>query len=181
MTRQTSAAKQPMTMTKAKHQSPAGSKSRNKNNTVVDVINTLLADEFSLFTKTLNFHWNITGKRFHFLHSFLEEQYRALLEVMDDVAERVRILGERPLSTISEMYTAATIDESPGKVPNADRMLNELLRDHMTIQMNIKEALLTEGLFDEDPSTEDFLTGLLGKHEKMSWMLKSHIVDETLN
>jgi starvation-inducible DNA-binding protein len=166
---------------KEKRSSPMGSKDKSKNTSVASVINTVLADEFSLFTKTLNFHWNITGKRFHTLHTFLEEQYRELLEVMDEVAERVRIIGERPLSTVSEMYSATTLNESPGKVPNADHMLSELLKDHLTIQSNIKKALDSEDLFSDDPSTEDFLVGLLGKHEKMSWMLKSHVADESLN
>lgn len=147
----------------------------------VEVLNTLLANEYSLFTKTLNFHWNITGKRFHSLHQFLGAEYKDLLQIMDDVAERVRILGHRPLSTVSEMLSVTTLAESPGRVPSSDQMLNDLLTDHVAIQKFLRRALKSEGVFDNDPSTEDFLIGILKKHEKTGWMLRSHLTDEGLN
>lgn len=148
---------------------------------VVEVLNGLLANEYSLFTKTLNFHWNVTGKRFHALHTFLGAEYRELLELMDEVAERVRILGYRPLSTVSEMLSVTTLHESPGRVPTADKMLGELLVDHLAIQKYLKAAVTTEELFADDPSTQDFLIKILQKHEKTGWMLRSHIIDEGLN
>lgn len=147
----------------------------------VEVLNVLLANEYSLFTKTLNFHWNITGKRFHSLHKFLGEEYKELLQLMDDVAERVRILGHRPLSTVTEMLSVTTLAESPGRVPSSDQMLNDLLVDHVAIQKFLRRALKTEELFNDDPSTEDFLIGVLKKHEKTGWMLRSHLTDEGLN
>lgn len=158
---------------KAKKEDPVGS--------VVDALNGLLANEYSLFTKTLNYHWNITGKRFHALHTFLGTEYRELLELMDEVAERVRILGHRPLSTVSEMLSVTTLHESPGRVPSADKMLNDLQEDHAEIQKYLKAVLQNEDLFEDDPSTEDFLIKILQKHEKTGWMLRSHIIDEGLN
>lgn len=164
-----------MTLKEARDMRPIGTVASSKNKKCVRILNNLLANEYTLFTKTLNFHWNVTGPRFHSLHAFLEKQYRDLLEVMDDVAERVRILDDYPLSTVKEMKSITSIREKPDKHPSAEVMINELLRDHLLIQEQIKEALAEEGVFDNDQGTEDFLIGLLQKHEKTSWMLKAHL------
>lgn len=163
-----------MNINKAKKMRPVGEVSEKSNTQVVNYLNNILANEYALFTKTLNFHWNITGPRFHSLHIFLEEQYRALLEIMDETAERIRVLGERPISTIKEMYSQTNLKESTIE-PAAEEMLTLLLRDHLIIQEQIKDAVSEEKIFEKDPGSEDFLIGLLQKHEKMSWMLKSHL------
>ncbi len=138
-------------------------------------LNHLLANEYALFTKTLNYHWNITGPRFHSLHTFLEAQYNTLLGSMDAIAERVRVLGETPCSTVKEMMEQMDLNERNGKNMSASEMLQNLLGDHQKIQSLIHDTLEKEGLFDSDPGTEDFLTALLQTHEKDSWMLKSHL------
>jgi len=144
--------------------------------TVVHGLNAVLANEYSLFTKTLNYHWNITGPRFHSLHRFLEGHYRELLEIMDGVAERVRILDERPLGTIKQMYNETDVKDSTERTLLAEEMLKNLLRDHELIKAQIKELAGDEVLFKHDPGSQDFLIGLLQKHEMMAWMLKSHLV-----
>jgi starvation-inducible DNA-binding protein len=141
-------------------------------------LNGVLANEFVLFTKTLNYHWNITGPRFHGLHPFLEGQYRELLEVMDQVAERVRILDERPLSTVKEMYSHMEIKDGQEKAPNAETMLQNLMEDHVSIQNQLKEIVSDATICEKDPGTEDMLISLLRKHESMSWMLRSHITKD---
>lgn len=143
--------------------------------TITAALNNLLANEYALFTKTLNYHWNITGPRFHSLHNFLEGHYKGLLDVMDDIAERVRILGETPHSTVKEMSQEMDISERNGKGLSSSEMLNDLLTANMKIQSFIKETVSNEDLFKKDPGTEDFLVGLIQKHETMSWMLKSHL------
>lgn len=143
--------------------------------TITSSLNNLLANEYAVFTKTLNFHWNITGPRFHSIHEFLEGHYKDLLEVMDNVAERVRVLGEVPHGTVKKMGENMDIKESDGMNMSANEMLNDLLGDHMKVQAFIKETISHEDLFKNDPGTEDFLVGLLQKHEMMSWMLKSHL------
>ncbi len=140
---------------------------------VIESLNHILANEFTLFTKTLNYHWNVTGPRFHSLHEFFEEQYKELLTIMDDVAERVRILGESPVSTLREMRSDNTIIETPGKFMSADKMINDLLAGHVEIQRQIQNAV---ELKEIDVGTEDFLIGLLQTHQKFSWMLKSHLM-----
>lgn len=143
--------------------------------TISSALNNLLANEYALFTKTLNYHWNITGPRFHSLHNFLEEHYRDLLEVMDDIAERVRILGETPHSTVKKLAEEMDLSERNGNGMSSSEMLNDLFSDNIRIQSFIKETVADEGLFKNDPGSEDFLVSLLQKHEMMSWMLKSHL------
>src|SRR5690606_28829488 len=70
----------------------------------VEHMNSLLANEFSLFTKTLNYHWNVTGPHFLAIHKFLDDHYHSLLEVMDETAERIRALGGFPIGTIKEFH-----------------------------------------------------------------------------
>lgn len=142
-------------------------------NEVIEGLNHILANEFTLFTKTLNYHWNVTGPRFHSLHEFFEEQYKELLGIMDDVAERVRVLGESPVSTLREMRSDNTIIETPGKFMSADKMINDLLAGHVEVQRQIQNAV---ELKEIDVGTEDFLIGLLQTHQKFSWMLKSHLM-----
>lgn len=140
-----------------------------------EFMNELLADEFTLFTKTLNYHWNVTGPRFHSIHKFLETQYNELLVVMDDIAERVRILGERPVSTVKGMTKNRNLKEEDRESMSSNDMLYDLLSAHIQIQNEIKEFVSDETIFKKDPGTEDFLVGLLQKHEMNSWMLKSHL------
>ena len=140
---------------------------------LIEALNHILANEFTLFTKTLNYHWNVTGPRFHSLHVFFEKQYKDLLQTMDDVAERIRTLGEAPVSTLSEMRSDNTIIETPGRFMSADKMINDLLAGHMEIQRQIQNALEMK---DIDLGTDDFLTGLLRDHQKQCWMLKSHLM-----
>lgn len=162
-----------VTMDEARHSTPVREVGSHTSSEVVEGLNHILANEFTLFTKTLNYHWNVTGPRFHSLHKFFEEQYKELLSIMDEVAERVRILGESPVSTLREMRSDNTIIETPGKFMSADKMINDLLAGHLEIQRQIQNELELNGL---DKGTEDFLIGLLKTHQKTSWMLKSHLM-----
>ena len=94
---------------------------------------------------------------------------------MDNIAERVRIIGETPISTVEKMKAAMDIDETNGEALGSNEMLDDLLFSHMKIQTHLKEVITNDKLFENDPGTEDFLVGLLQKHESMSWMLKSHL------
>ncbi|MGH7152208.1 MAG: Dps family protein, partial [Planctomycetota bacterium] len=85
---------------------------------VVGILTTLLADEYVLYTKTRNYHWNVVGHQFHDLHKFFEEQYEALDEVVDDVAERARSLGGPSAGTLKEFLGATRLKESPGESPD---------------------------------------------------------------
>jgi starvation-inducible DNA-binding protein len=138
-------------------------------------MNSLLANEFALFTKTLKYHWNVQGPRFHSMHEFLDEQYNQLLKAVDGVAERIREIGQVPIGTLHEATRFSNIEERPGFQPEADQMLSNLVTGHEKVANQIREMIGDLQSQGTDPGTEDFLTSLLKQHEDMIWMLKSHI------
>ena len=142
---------------------------------VVSILNTLLADEYLLYTKTRNYHWNVTGPQFNDLHKFFETQYEALDDIVDEVAERARSLGGRAAGTLEEFRKTARLGEDPGKVPAARDMLAALLADHEALARSLRADVDTVTDKYRDTGTADFLTGLLEQHEKMAWMLRSFL------
>jgi starvation-inducible DNA-binding protein len=146
---------------------------------VVKILNTLLSDEYVLYTKTRNYHWNVLGPQFNDLHKFFEEQYTELTEVVDDVAERARSLGGWALGTLSEFSQHARLNEHPDQYPNARQMIANLLADHETIVRQLRSDLETAEKH-HDMGTNDFLTGLMEKHEKMAWMLRAFLQAESV-
>jgi len=139
------------------------------------LLNTLLADEYVLYTKTRNAHWNIEGPSFHALHLFFESQYEQLDEIIDEVAERVRALGHYALGTLSGFVKTARLDEPLLEFSNAKKMIQALLDDHETIIRILRKQVNETSEAYKDAGTSDFLTGLLEQHEKMAWMLRSHL------
>ena len=142
---------------------------------VVKILNTLLADEYVLYTKTRNYHWNVVGPQFNDLHKFFEAQYGELNDVVDDVAERARTLGGHALGTLGEFSKRARLTEHPGKYPDAAGMLKSLLEDHEAVIRQLRVDLETVGEKYRDVGTNDFLTGLMEQHEKMAWMLRAFL------
>ncbi len=139
---------------------------------VVGILNALLADEYVLYTKTRNFHWNVTGPNFQELHAFFETQYEELDGIIDQVAERVRSLGERPVSTLGEFLKISRLKESHDEL-NAHEMLQELLADHESLIRQMREDLAEADTRYNDAGNADEITGWLKQHEKMAWMLRS--------
>ena len=140
---------------------------------VVEILNTLLADEFVLGTKTRNCHWNVTGPHFHDLHKFFDAQYEELDAILDDVAERARALGGHAVGTLAECLKLARLKEQLGKYPDASQMTAELLEDHETVIRQLRGDLEKCAAKLGDAGTADFLTGLMEQHEKMAWMLRA--------
>ncbi|MGE0825963.1 MAG: Dps family protein [Candidatus Binatia bacterium] len=145
---------------------------------VVEILNTLLSDEYVLYTKTRNYHWNVVGPQFNDLHKFFEEQYNALNLVVDDVAERARALGGNALGTVAEFVRHTRLQERPGYYPTAREMIADLLNDHETVIRNLRCD--AERCVDQyhDAGTTDFLVGVMEQHEKHAWMLRSLIHGE---
>jgi starvation-inducible DNA-binding protein len=140
------------------------------------LLNGLLADEFVLYMRTLNFHWNVRGMQFHSLHKFFEELYQEGAETIDDVAEKVRSLGGFATATLGEYLRLSRLKEQPGKPPPDPRvMVSTLAADHDTVIKQIREAYHAVHEKFDDPSTENFLCDLLEKHEKTKWMLQTHL------
>jgi starvation-inducible DNA-binding protein len=142
---------------------------------VVRILNTLLADEYVLYTKTRRFHWNVTGAHFSELHKFFEAQYEALDEIVDQVAERARALGGLAAGSLAEFSQLTRLKENGGKNPNDHGMLAALLDDHEAIIRNLRKDLEEVADKHGDMGTNDFLTGLMEEHEKTAWMLRSHL------
>jgi starvation-inducible DNA-binding protein len=141
---------------------------------IVKILNVVLADEYVLYTKTRNYHWNVVGPQFNDLHKFFEAQYEALDEVVDDVAERARSLGGRASGTLAEFSQHTRLKEQPGKQPPALTMVANLQADHEALVRALRADLETVMEKHNDAGTSDFLTGLMEKHEKMAWMLRSY-------
>ena len=136
-------------------------------------MNNLPADEYVLYTKTRNYHWNVVGPQFNDLHKFFQEQYEALDEMVDEVAERARSVGGKAYGTLAEFSQHSRLKEQPGKQPAAATMVANLQADHEAMVRTLRADLETVMEKHNDAGTNDFLTGLMEKHEKMAWMLRS--------
>jgi starvation-inducible DNA-binding protein len=136
----------------------------------------LLADEFVLYTKTRNAHWNVEGHDFHTMHVFFESQYDALDETMDSVAERIRQLGHFAPATLKSFLSLTHLTEKLGEKNDSQGFIKELLIDHENIIINCRENINRFASEYGDLGTSDFITGLMEEHEKMAWMLRAHLV-----
>lgn len=141
---------------------------------VVKLLEPLLADVISLYFATRGAHWNVVGPNFGPLHQFFEEQYEALDEEMDDIAERIRSLGENAPATLSGYVKAKRGTEVAGEAKTAKAMLTALLEDHEQLIRHLR-ADANAASEHGDEGTADFLVGLLEDHEKMAWMLRAHL------
>lgn len=143
-----------------------------KRKEVAKILNELLADEYVLYTKTLKFHWNVQGIVFHDFHALFKEQYEALFDIADDIAERARTLGEPAFGTMAEFIKHSRLKEEPGKNPDALGMIKNLLTDHETIIRQMRQDIETcQNL--GDMGTNNFLTEIMEQHEKKAWMLRA--------
>lgn len=148
---------------------------------VIELLNADLADAYLLLIKTKKYHWDVVGPQFRSLHELWEEQYQALTENIDAIAERARALGGYPVGTAKGFLELASINEhEEGQIPNATQMVANLADNHEQIIRNLRQHVdqCSEEFHDE--GTADFLTGLMEQHEEMAWMLRSFIEGEDL-
>lgn len=141
---------------------------------VAQRLNLLLANEYVLYTKTLKYHWNIKGPFFGPLHELFGKQYEQLLHMIDDIAERAQQLGFEAVATLKEFLKVSTIKEEPGVYPDDKGMIKNLLNDQEAIIRQIREDI-DHTTQVSDAGTNNFLSELIEKHEKMAWMLRSHL------
>jgi starvation-inducible DNA-binding protein len=142
---------------------------------VAHAMNVILADEYLLYTKTRNAHWNVEGPDFHSMHLFFEAQYGQLDEMMDSVAERIRSLGHYAPATLQSFLKLTHISEVLHEKNDSAGFIAELLSDHESLIIHLREII---NLFSDelkDLGTSDFITGIMETHEKMAWMLRSHL------
>jgi len=147
------------------------------NQVISDKLNLLLSDQFVLFTKTLDCHWNVTGPDFHNLHNYMETSYNKLLKMMDETAERIRVIGHRPHGTINKFNSEKRLTErASGEIHSSNQMIQDLLVANTHICDVIKSALKSDSFdLSDDPGTEDFLASTLRSHEFMAWELRSQL------
>jgi len=138
---------------------------------VAEGLATLLADTYTLYLKTQNFHWNVTGPQFRALHMMFEEQYTELAAAVDEVAERIRALGRPAPGTFAAFLQLTSIEEDAG-VPSAEEMTRQLATGHEAVDRTARNvfALAEEA---EDQVTMDLLVERMQIHEKTAWMLRS--------
>jgi len=135
----------------------------------------LLADEFLLYTKTRNAHWNVEGADFHAMHLFFEGQYEQLDELMDSVAERIRQLGHYAPGTLKGFLSLTHLTDMAEGTNDSITYIKELLSDHESIIEFLRGNIDPITNEHHDQGTGDFLTGVMEDHEKMAWMLRAHI------
>ena len=138
---------------------------------IVEGLSRLLADSYTLYLKTHNFHWNVTGPMFNTLHLMFEEQYTELAQAVDLVAERIRALGAPAPGSYRDFGKLAKVPEAEG-VPNAMDMVRQLVSDHETVVRTARESFPAAEK-GGDEATADLLTQRLQVHEKTAWMLRS--------
>lgn len=133
----------------------------------------LLADTYTLFLKTHNFHWNVTGPMFNSLHLTFEAQYNELFQAVDLVAERIRALGFFAPGSYKEFSQLTKVTEA-SNVPKANDMIRQLVEGHETVAKTARATFpVAEAAADE--VTCDLLTQRLQIHEKTAWMLRSFL------
>ncbi len=143
---------------------------------VGEALSNVLADTFTLYLKTHNFHWNVVGPMFHTLHLMFEEQYNELWLAGDAIAERIRALGCAAPGSYRE-FSKLTYLREPEAALSATAMIAELLRDHETCARTARWALSVARTAVDAP-TEDLLTQRLIAHEKAAWMLRSMLAED---
>ena len=131
----------------------------------------VLADTYTLYLKTHNFHWNVTGPMFQTLHLMFEQHYMELATAVDAVAERIRALGFPAPGTYRQFGALSSIKEEDG-VPKAEDMIRRLVEGHETVARTARTAFAVAQEANDQP-TCDLMTQRLQIHEKTAWMLRS--------
>ena len=140
-------------------------------NEIADRLSGLLADSYSLYLKTHNFHWNVTGPQFNTLHAMFETQYTELAIAVDDIAERIRALGVKAPGSYAEFSARTNVADASGG-ETAEKMVAALVEGRETVTRTARDAFPAAEAANDQP-TADLLTQRMQIHEKNAWMLRS--------
>ena len=140
---------------------------------IAEVLNRLLADEHIVYTKTRNYHWNYEGDNFIEMHKFYEGQYEELAEMIDEVAERIRMIGHYAEGRLKDFLKLTNLEEEDYTTDQNEQVRN-LTDDHQTIIRLLRNAIEKVDKL-KDAGTVDLLTKIMEQHEKMAWMLRSYL------
>lgn len=144
---------------------------------IADGLAKVLADSYTLYLKTHNYHWNVTGPMFNTLHLMFEGQYTELATAVDEIAERIRALGIAAPGSYKAFAQLTEIEEEEG-IPNADEMIQQLVIGQETVVRTARSILPVVDAANDEP-TADLLIQRMRIHEKNAWMLRSLL--ETAN
>ena len=134
----------------------------------------LLAETYTLYLKTHKYHWNVTGPLFQPLHILFEQQYTALASAVDEIAERIRVMGVKSPGSYTEFTQLSAVKEDPQLETNSQAMIANLLKDHEQVVKTAKQILsILNNANDE--GTVSLLGERIEYHEKTAWMLKSSL------
>ena len=142
---------------------------------ITDGLSRLLADSYTLYLKTHNYHWNVTGPMFQTLHLMFETQYNELALAVDLIAERIRSLGAVAPGSYREFASLTSIAEDTDR-PNAKEMIRRLVAGQEAVARTARSIFPVVSAADDEP-TADLLTQRLQVHEKTAWMLRSLLED----
>lgn len=142
---------------------------------VATILNKLLADEHVLYIKLRNAHWNIEGADFHAQHAFFEEIYTELSATIDDIAERVRSIGQYAVGSMKEFLDLTDLKETKPAKNDSQSYIKDILADFESVISYIRAQIDVVGDELNDAGTEDFLVSTMAAHEKTAWMLRSHL------
>ena len=137
----------------------------------------LLADSYTLYLTTHNFHWNVTGPMFNTLHDMFMQQYTDLWNSLDVIAERIRALGHFAPGSYAAFGQLASVADAPGEPPRAMEMVRILVKGHEAVARTARGLVPTVDKAGDEP-TLDLLTQRLDFHEKTAWMLRSLLEGE---
>lgn len=135
----------------------------------------VLADETVLYIKTKNAHWNIEGPDFYDKHTFFESQFGQLDGLIDAIAERIRSIGHYAPATLQSYVALTRLTEQTREHNDSQGFIKELLEDHESIIIVLREHIKSFANEFHDAGSSDFITGLMENHEKMAWFLRSHL------
>ena len=138
---------------------------------IADGLSRLLADTYTLYLKTHNFHWNVTGPMFNTLHTMFETHYTELALAVDEIAERIRALGVIAPGSYKQFAELSSIEEETGS-PDADDMIRQLVSGQETVVKTARSIFPLVEEANDEPSA-DLLTQRMQAHEKNAWMLRS--------
>jgi starvation-inducible DNA-binding protein len=140
---------------------------------IAEGLSRLLADSYTLYLKTHNYHWNVKGPLFNTLHQMFEVQYSELALAVDEIAERIRALGE-PAPGSYKAYAQLTSIEEEDSVPEAEQMIRQLLKGQEAVVRTARSVIGAAEAANDEP-TADLLTQRMQVHEKNAWMLRSMV------
>lgn len=147
--------------------------SSSEKHAVVEPLSVLLASSYTLYLKTHNYHWNVTGPMFTTLHTLFETQYTELALAVDEIAERIRALGAFAPGSYSAFARLSTVSEEKGR-PAAKEMINNLVGDQEKLAAAARQVIEAAEAA-RDQASADLATRRLDVHEKNAWMLRSHL------